>query len=228
MRLIFSALMMSSLILFPGLGFGQYSYVRECTQTVASQLNVSTLDVAAELGPYASRRDRIVNWQSRRGSDRSGYCEFNTATGELVRTESGPYTGPLANRAGFRGASNGYFRQNLQPIVNFPHVKVDTGGRGNFNGLGKSVRITRGWVDTKGQQTIVALSGKHDFKIDFYGRITQKDGKREFTMEIDNSDRGNAMGTATFLLNDDRNEVQSISLNGNVNGRNFSGNFKRD
>lgn len=169
-----------------------------------------------------------MNWESRRGGDHSGYCKFNTATGELPRTESGPYTGPVANRHGFRGAANLYPGQNSQPMVKFPHVKIDTGGSGDFNGLGQSVRITRGWVNTKGQQTLVALSGKHHFKINFYGYITRKDGKREFTMEFESSNCGNAMGAATFRLNDDRNEVQSISLSGTLNGQGISGNFKRD
>ncbi|MEJ2009098.1 MAG: hypothetical protein P8Z30_13250 [Acidobacteriota bacterium] len=168
-----------------------------------------------------------MNWQSRRGRDRNGYCEFNTATGELVRTESGQYTGAVANGRGFRNPSSPYGRGNRETVVNAPRVKVDTGGRGDFNGLGQSVRITRGWVDTEGPQTVVALSGEHHFKIDFYGRITQQDGKREFTMEISNSNRGNARGTATFRLNPDRNEVQSISMNGRVNGRHFNGDFKR-
>jgi len=46
-------------------------------------------------------------------------------------------------------------------------------------------------------------------------------------MRITRSDRSNATGTATFRVNGDRNEVESINVNGRINGRDFSGNFNR-
>jgi hypothetical protein len=230
MRLIFSRWMvMISVILFPGLAMAQYGYVPECQETVANQLNISPLDVAAELGPFTPNRNRIVNWRARRGGDSNGYCEFNTATGELVRAVSGEYNGPAGNRRDFgrgaiRGGAGGF---NRQPIVNFPRVSVDTAGRGDFNGPGNSIRINRGWVNTKDQQVTVALSGEHNFKINFNGRITQQTGDREFIMQIDSSDRGNATGTATFRFNSDRNEVEYISIDGRLNGQSMNGNFRR-
>ncbi len=104
-------------------------------------------------------------------------------------------------------------------------VRVDTSGHGNFSGDRQSVRITRGWVDTTGQ-AYVALSGEGNFKITFRGPADTRDG-RNFTMRITDSDRGNASGSATFRLNGDQNEVQSISVSGRLNGRSFSGSFSR-
>jgi hypothetical protein len=48
-----------------------------------------------------------------------------------------------------------------------------------------------------------------------------------FTMRITGSDRGGAQGTAQVRLNNDRNEVQSITLSGNMGRDSFSGNFSR-
>ena len=255
MRLISLRWMAILVILFPGLAMAQYGYVPECAETVARQMNISTLDVTAQLGPFTPNRNRIVNWRTQRGRDRSGYCEFNTATGELVRAVSGEYNGPTRNGRYARGAGQmGQQAQNgqqqgqqqgqqgqqgqmgqmgqaggmmSQPVVNAPSVKVDTAGRGDFNSPGKSVRITRGWVDTQGPRTTIALSGEDHFKINFYGQIVQQNGDREFTMQINGSDRGNATGTATFQLNHDRNEVAYISVTGRLNGSSFNGNFRR-
>jgi hypothetical protein len=225
MRLISFGLMMSSVILLPGLGFAQYGYVRECKETVANQLNVSTLDVTAELGPFRPNGNRIVNWRSQRASDRNGFCEFDTATGELVRAESGRYTGPAGNRRGFGSASGRGRGWNRETIVNAPRVKVDTEGRGEFIGLRKPIRIKRGWVDTTAPQAAVGLSRGDDFKVTFYGPIVQQNGDREFTMEIDNSDSGDATGTATFRLSSNHKKVESISASGQLNGMDFRGSF---
>jgi hypothetical protein len=120
---------------------------------------------------------------------------------------------------GSGGAKNGGGRP-----IDVPSISADTSGRGNFNG-DRSARITRGWVDTNGQPA-VALSGENNFKIVFWGDVIHANG-REFTMRINRSDRGNASGTATFRTNSDRNEVESITVNGRMNGRDFSGTFSR-
>lgn len=109
---------------------------------------------------------------------------------------------------------------------NVPRVRCDTSGRGNFSGIGRGVRITRGWVDTTGRPS-VSLSGEGNFRINFWGEITNQRGPREFTMRITGTDRGNASGTATFRFNNDMNEVEYINVNGRMNGRNFSGSFNR-
>ena len=105
-------------------------------------------------------------------------------------------------------------------------VRADTAGRGTFNGDRQSERITRGWVETVGQPS-VALSGDRDFRITFRVDITRTGRDGSYAFRIVGSDRGNASGNGTFRLNSDRNEVESIDVNGRVNGRPFNGNFRR-
>lgn len=105
-------------------------------------------------------------------------------------------------------------------------IRVDTAGKGNFNGFGRSFRITRGWVDTTGRRPLVALSSDRNFRANFYGSVDG--GGRDFTMRIRSTDQGNANGTITFRLNNDRNEVEMINVNGRgFNGGPFSGYFSR-
>ena len=230
MRFITYVLMASSAILLPGLAFGQYGYVQECKETVANQLNVSPLDVNAILGAFSPSGSRIVNWQAQRSSDRIGYCEFNTATGELLRAESGSYAGPVAYHPGFNNAPVQQTMQAAdynQSAVNAPLVKVNNSGHGDFKGPHKSFHIRHSWLDTRGPQTIVTLSDGDDYKISFYGSIIQQNGDREFTMDISNCNLGGATGTATFRLSPDDKRVEYISMNGTLRGRDFNGNFKR-
>ena len=228
MRLIVSeCIALCSTLLLPGVALCQYGYVPECQQAVARRLNISELDVAAQLGPFTGNRNRIVNWSTRRGRDSNGYCEFNTATGELVRAVSGQYNETSGERSRFGLGEGNRGQWNQRPAVDYPTVNVNTSGRGDFNGAGNSVRITRGWVDTSGQQVTVALSGEHDFKINFYGIVRQQTGDREYVMQIERSDRGPARGTATFRVNYDGNEVEYISVDGRLNGQSINGNFRR-
>lgn len=235
MKSISLVLMVSAAVLLPGLAFAQYGYVRECKETVANQLNVSTLDVRAQLGPYSQDGNRIVNWRSRRSGNSNGYCEFRTATGELVRAETGEYAGPVEYRRDFRGAPverDMRYRQRSgmgygQTIVNAPRVKVNNSGRGDFRGPRKSFHIRHSWLDTSGEQTIVTLSDGDDFKISFYGPIVRQNGDREFTMDIDNSNFGGARGRATFRLSSNHKKVEYISMNGRLRGGDFNGTFRR-
>jgi hypothetical protein len=233
MKSISYALMLISAILLPGLAMAQYGYVRECKETVANQLNVSPLDVNAQLGAFSSNGSRIVNWRSSRANDGYGYCEFNTATGELVQAQSGEYAGPVANRSGYGNAQGQQYAQNMgygnyrQTLVNAPHVKVDNSGRGDFHGPHKSFHIRHTWVDTRGEQAIVTLSDGDDYKISFYGPIVQRNGNRDFTMDLNNSNFGAASGTATFRLTPDDKRVEYISMNGQLKGRDFNGTFRR-
>ena len=111
-------------------------------------------------------------------------------------------------------------------IPNYPRVRVDTSGRGTYNSRAAgSVRITRGFVDSTGPRPSVSLRGGN-FMITFYGMVVRSDG-RGFTMQITGSDRGPAQGTAQARLNNDRNEVETITLNGNLGRDNFTGNFGR-
>jgi Protein of unknown function (DUF3011) len=110
--------------------------------------------------------------------------------------------------------------------ISVPSVRADTSGRGNYSGPGQSIRVTRGYLDTTGSNVTIALSGQN-VKVTFYGRATRRNGDREFTMDINGSDRGKADGTAIFRFNSDRNEVEFISVNGRINGGRFTGSFSR-
>ncbi len=233
MKSISFALMLSSAILLPGLAMAQYGYVQECKETVANQLSLSTLDINAQLGAFSPNGSRIVNWRSRRANDSFGYCEFNTATGELVQSQSGEYSGPVANGSGYGNTSGQQYAQNMgysgyrQNIVNAPRVRVDSSGRGDYHGPNKSFHIRHTWVDTRGPQAIVTLSDGDDYKISFYGPIVQQNGNRDFTMDLNNSNFGAASGTATFRLTPDDKRVEYLSMNGQLKGRDFNGNFRR-
>ena len=48
-----------------------------------------------------------------------------------------------------------------------------------------------------------------------------------FTMRITGSDRGDARGTAQARLNNDRNEVEMIMLDGRIGRDDFSANINR-
>jgi hypothetical protein len=109
------------------------------------------------------------------------------------------------------------------PVSNYPRVKVDTSGRGLYNGpYGNMVKITRGYVTTNTGQPSVGLSGPN-FSLAFYGEVISSDGNRELTLQINRTDRGPANGTASARLNKDRNEVETIS----INGSGFNGSFSR-
>jgi hypothetical protein len=224
MKLISLGLITCLAAVLPTALIAQPRYVRECREAAANRLRVSPSDISADLGPSTPNGNRIVNWEARRGRDRRGYCEFDDRGGRLVRMEVGEYRGPVGD--GRRGPDRDRGR-DFGDRVDAPNVRVDTSGRGVYNGPeGRSIRITRGWVDTYGPRNTVALSGERNFKINFSGRITRRNGD-EFTMEITDSDRGRASGTARFRLNRDRNEVQSIEVNGRINGRGFNGSFSR-
>lgn len=183
------------------------NYQNRCQQETANRLRVNQRDVFTNMQGLSNGRAR-VNWTVR---GRDGYCIIDNRMNVVDFQESNN------NGRGGKGGGN-------PPPVNVPRVRADTDGRGNYND-GRSVRITRGWVDTTGQPA-VSLSGDNKFKITFWGDITQGNG-REFTMRITRSDTGGANGTATFRLNGDRNEVEYINLNGRINNRNFSGSFNR-
>lgn len=182
-------------------------YQNKCQQEVVSRLRVNQRDVFTNFQGTNSGRAR-VSWTVR---SREGYCIIDNRMTVVDFRDSG--------NSGGGGGRNG----GVRPI-DVPRMTMDTSGRGTFNGE-RVVRITRGWVDTAGQ-TAVALSGENNFRIVFFGEITQSNS-RNFTMRITRSDRGNASGTATFRVNGDHNEVESINVNGRMNGRDFTGNFSR-
>lgn len=122
---------------------------------------------------------------------------------------------------GSGGGNNDWGSENS--VSNFHRVKVDTAGRGSFNGRRDERReVTRGWVDTRSGRPSVALSGPDNFKVTFYGDITQSDNRR-MTLRIRDSDRGRANGRAEIRLNGDKNEVEYLEIRGDG----FDGNFSR-
>ena len=131
---------------------------------------------------------------------------------------------PRRNCGGGAGSGGGWANGG-NSIGNAPRVNVDTDGRGDFSSDRVSGRVTRGFVNTTGDPSL-------GFRVDgrvvtFYGRIEREISNREFEMRINRSSEGNANGNATFRLNGDRNEVEMISVSGTMNGRSFSGNFRR-
>jgi hypothetical protein len=109
------------------------------------------------------------------------------------------------------------------PMTDFPRVKADTSGHGSFNGQSYgSNNVTRAWFNTREGRPALALSGSRDFKVTFFGDIVKADD-RHITMRITDSSQGPARGRAEIFLNHDRNEVESVS----INGRGFNGDFSR-
>jgi hypothetical protein len=179
--------------------------------------------------------DETVKCESNDG--RRKYCDINTRNGvTLIRQIS--QASCIQNRtwgfdrqriwvdkgcrAEFRSGNGWDDDDNRPPVYNYPKVRVDTAGRGTYDGpAGNNLIITRGYVNTTGQAE-VGLSG-NDRKYFFYGEITSSDGRREFTMRITRTEAGPARGIATVRLNDDGNEVESI----NIRGAGFNGSFSR-
>ncbi len=160
-----------------------------------------------------------------------GPNSWRTATYDCVvdpgrnRVERATYS-PRASRGNWPGGPGFPGGPGGPGVPNYPRVRVDTSGRGTFNSRGAgNVRITRGFVDSTGARPSVSLRGG-DFMITFYGVVERSDGGG-FTMRITGSDRGSARGTAQARLNNDGNEVESITLSGRLGRDNFTGNFGR-
>lgn len=110
-------------------------------------------------------------------------------------------------------------------VANYSRVKVDTSMQGVYNSRSGSFNVSRGYVDTRDPTPSIALRGG-DFRITFYGVVERSDGGG-FTMRITGSDRGDARGTAQARVNNDRNEIELIIVNGRIGRNDFSGNFNR-
>lgn len=193
---------------------------RDCQSRAASALRVSMSDVDINPGGESDRGRYILNWEARvdRGRRERGYCEIDRRDGRVVRFETNPYGGG--------GDGGGY---NPPPYSgDYPRVKVDTDGKGYFSGrVGKTNRLDRGFVDLR-DQTSVTLRARDGFRITFFGQVVGSDGRREVTLQITSSDRGDARGRASIRLNGDRNEVEWISVNGWMAGGDMRGEFNRN
>jgi len=189
-------------------------YELRCRQEASNRLKANRDDITTGIQDTDGNNSR-VSWTYR---DRNGYCLIDSRMN-------------IAEFREFSGADNNRRERTAPtapavPIANVPKVKVNTAGRGNFSGP-QTVKITRGWVDTKSGTPSISLSGEHDFKITFNGDLTRQNGDREYVVDIRSSDRGNATGRATFRLNSSKNEVEFISVDGRMNGSDFNGSFNR-
>jgi hypothetical protein len=140
---------------------------------------------------------------------------------------SGGRGGDFGNgRGGFGGGGFGRGRGDIPGnFGNVPAVSVDTGGRGSFNSRNMSGNVNRGFVNTQGQPNVgFQVNGR---TVTFFGNIANAYSDREFQINITGSSLGSATGTAQVRLNGDRNEVEAINVQGNMNGRGFNGNFSR-
>ncbi|MEO8099935.1 MAG: hypothetical protein ABI811_19710 [Acidobacteriota bacterium] len=210
------------------------SSIQECRNDVADALGIGQGAVNADFGPNGDNGNRVVAWEANLSGRRIvGFCETNrngrTISTQLGRVRGGG-EGPFGNGPGQGNGpgggpfGNGRGGNNSGAAV---AVQVDTDGRGTFNGTGQNIRITRGWVDTRNEPS-VSLSGDN-FRITFFGNINGTGQNRDFTIRITRSDRGgNANGTATVRLNQDRNEVESITVEGRIGRDQFNGTFNRN
>lgn len=194
---------------------------RDCQSRAASALRVSMSDIDVNPGGESGRGRYILNWEARmdRGRRERGYCEIDRRDGRVIRFETNPY----------QGGGDGGGDYNPPPYQgDYPRVKVDTDGKGYFSSrVGKTNRLDRGFVDLR-DQTSVTLRGRDGFRITFFGQVVGSDGRREVTLQITSSDRGDARGRASIRLNGDRNEVEWISVNGWMAGGDMRGEFNRN
>jgi hypothetical protein len=209
----------------------------QCQSALADQISADagrrvSLNLDTQ-SPYAAPNGR----QGLRGRLRYGIGGPNpwrTATYDCVvnvrqnRVERANYS-PRAGSGGWPGPGGpgGPGFPGGPGVGNYPRVRVDTSGHGNFNSrFAANARITRGWVDSTGRPSVTFSGG--NFRITFYGVVDRTDGIREFSMRITGSDRGAAQGRADVRLNRDRNEVEMINVNGRMGPTNFTGNFGRN
>ena len=229
-------LLLCLVVVFPNGVNAQGRAIQECRNNVADALGMNTGNVQANMGPDGENGNPVVQWEANLSGRRiRGFCE-TSRNGQVINTQLGSVrsSGRFGNGNAVGGNSGGVFGRpndgggigrNTGGGAIFS-VNVDTAGRGSFSGMGQTVRITRGWVDTRNEPS-VALSGEGNFKITFYGNVTGSNQDREFTLRITNSDRGNATGTATVRLNPDRNEVEYIKVDGRLGRTDFTGTFNR-
>jgi hypothetical protein len=142
------------------------------------------------------------------------------------RADGGNWPGP--GYPGGPGPGPGYPGGPGYPspgVPNYPRVKVDSPMQGMYNSRSGGFNVTRGYVDSRGPTPSITVRGDN-YRITFYGVVERSDGGG-FTMRITGSDRGDARGTAQARLNNDRNEVELIILDGRIGRDDFSANINR-
>ena len=223
--MLFALFVIATFLISPRAANAQDRAWNECARRAAVASGVSDSDIQVTPESDDMGRTYILGWEVRGGGPRRqrGYCEVDRKGKRIVRFETNPY-----RRDRDRDRDRGY---DYTPAYTgpYPHVKVDTDGRGYFSS--RSLRIDqldRGYVDSR-EQTAVTLRGRNGARITFFGEVIGSDGGREFTMRITSSDRGDARGQANIRLNGDHNEVEAITLNGRMaDGGDFKAEFNRN
>lgn len=126
-------------------------YELRCRQEASNRLRANRDDITTGIQDTDGNNSR-VSWTYR---DRNGYCLIDPRMNIAEFHEFNANDNNRRERVGNAPAA--------APISNVPKVKVNTAGRGNFSGP-QTVKITRGWVDTKTGTPAVTLSGEHDSK----------------------------------------------------------------
>jgi hypothetical protein len=211
-----------------------------CRNRVAAELGVPLNAIDVRRGTDTNNGNMMIDWslRARRERDASGFCEVNRSNGRVVRFQAARDNRGNRGRddrgergrddRGDRGRYDAGPGNQTPAATNYPRVRADTSGHGSFNARNAtSANITRGWIDTTGAQASVALSGSNNFRVTFYGRVIQADDRR-IVIEITESDKGRAEGRADIRLNPDKNEVESLGVQGRGFGGDFNGNFSRN
>jgi hypothetical protein len=217
-----------------------------CRREAAQRLNVSRNDVSVTNSKWENGEYRVRFDLRNDNTDKTGRCRVsregqvleirepeNSGSGWGSGGSGGGWGsgssgggwgsgGSSGGSAGW-GGSGGSDWGSESSISNFYRIKVDTAGRGSYNGLREGRReVSRGWVDTRSGRPSVSLSGPDNFKVTFYGDITESRDRR-MTLRIRESDRGRVNGRAEIRLNGDKNEVEYLEIRGDG----FDGNFGR-
>jgi hypothetical protein len=195
----------------------------DCTRRAAVASGVQESAILVGVDEDAPRGGTyILNWEVRGNDPRRqrGYCEIDRHNKSIVRFETNPYK--RENNWG------NWDREEAAYTGEYPRVKVDTDGKGYFASRTLRLdRLDRGYVDLK-EQPSVTLRGRNGMQVTFYGVVISSDGRREITLRIMGSDRGDARGRVQIRLNPDRNEVEWISLNGYSDGGDIKAEFNRN
>lgn len=192
-----------------------------CRVEVGRRLNLSRDGIKADMSGWSDNRAR-VQWRS---NDRSGYCVIDRRMNVVDFKDSGRGGDERDDHRRDDDWDNDGSRWHS--ISEYPRLAVDTDGRGPLKVDNQTLRIRRGYVNTR-ETPSVALRCDRNYRVTFRGDVVQANGDREFVIRITGSDRGDARGMATIRLNPDRNEVEFINVRGRLNGRPFEGTFDRN
>ena len=194
-------------------------FEQTCRVEVSRRIDTDRNRVDADMSGWDNGRAR-VQWRS---NNSNGYCLINRQM-NIIDFRDFAQGNPRDDR---RDDDWDDRDNRWRPISDYPRVAVDTDGHGTFNPDNQSLRIQRGYVNTRDTPS-VTLRCERNYRVTFRGDVVKANGDSEFVLRITSSDRGDARGMVTFRLNADRNEVEFISVRGRLNGRRFDGTFDRN